>query len=186
MGNELEEAGLSKASGHIMYASARGYRVLRDGRVKSFTGRILKLRARFKGKGRRALDDPYLEFCAANEEGQARGVLVHRLQAYQKFGLEMFVSGLVVRHKNNITTDNAWSNIILGTYSENIMDKPAEVRRAQAQAAAIAKRRLTMEDARDIRLAKAQGAKATELCCEYQIGLSSIYAIVNNQSYRED
>ena len=186
MGNELEEAGLSKAAGHIMYASARGYRVLRDGRVKSFTGRILKLRSRFKGKGRRALDDPYLEFCVNNEEGQARGVLVHRLQAYQKFGLEIFVPGLVVRHKNNITVDNAWNNIILGTYSENIMDKPAEVRREQARAAALAKRLLTMDDARDIRLAKSQGAKVKELCVEYRIGPSAVYAIINNQSYRED
>lgn len=182
----MSDGGLSKAAGHIMYVHARGYRVLRDGQVKSFTGRILKLRERYKGKGRRALDEPYLEFTAANEEGKARGVLVHRLVAYQKFGLDMFVDGLVVRHRNDITRDNSWANIILGTYSENIMDKAPEVRRAQARRAALAKRRLTMVQANDIRRQKELGAKVVDLCEEYGLGLSAVYAIINNQSYRED
>lgn len=185
MSMELEDDLVSKAAGHIMYVHARGYRVLKDGQVKSFTGRILRLRERYKGRGRRAEDSPYLEFCAANTEGQSRGVMVHRLQAYQKFGLEMFVPGLVVRHKNDLTRDNSWGNILLGTYAENIMDKPPEVRKAQARAAALARRKLSMSQARLLRQQYAVGISVSDLCVEYSLGPSSVYAIINNQTYQE-
>lgn len=183
---KLEEAGLSKAGFHIMYAHARGYRVLKCGKVQSFTGTILKLRDRFKGKGRRAADSPYLEFCAPDLDGRSRSVMVHRLQAYQKFGRRMFEPGLVVRHKNDITRDNAWDNILLGTYSENSMDKSPEARKAQARKAALASRKLTMEQARELRAARAAGTKVTELCKQYDLQSSAVYAIINNHSYKEE
>ena len=34
-------------------------------------------------------------------EGKKEYIMVHRLQAYQKFGDKMFENGLVVRHLNN-------------------------------------------------------------------------------------
>lgn len=183
---KLEEAGLSKAAFHIMYAHARGYRVHRCGKVESFTGTILKLRDRFKGRGRRAADAPYLEFCAADSDGRSRSVMVHRLQAYQKFGLRMFDEGLVVRHMNDITRDNSWDNIELGTYSENIMDKSPEARKAQARKAALASRKLTMDQARELRAARATGVPVRELCKLYDLQSSAVYAIINNRSYKEE
>ena len=181
-----EEIVLPKATHHIMFVHERGYRVLRDGRVKSFTGLILKLRERYKGKGRRSMDEPYLEFGATDEHGKSRGVLVHRLQAYQKFGRDMFAIGLVVRHKNDCTRDNSWDDILLGTYSENIMDKTPEARKAQARKAALARRKLTMEQARNLRLLAASGDwSVKELCYEYDLKASAVYAIINNQSYQE-
>lgn len=59
-------------------------------------------------------------------KGQTRMVLVHRLQAYQKFGDRIWEKGLVVRHINGISTDNSWGNLALGTQRENVLDKPRE------------------------------------------------------------
>lgn len=55
-------------------------------------------------------------------------VFVHRLAAYQKFGDSMFAPGVVVRHLNGNSLDNSYGNIALGTQSQNMMDKPPEVR----------------------------------------------------------
>lgn len=52
----------------------------------------------------------------------------HRLQAYQKYGEKMFEKGIVVRHKNSVKTDCSWDNILIGTVSENSMDRPEEER----------------------------------------------------------
>ena len=55
-------------------------------------------------------------------------VMWHRLQAYQKYGEDLFKEGFVVRHKNSIKTDCSWDNILIGTQKENNMDKPKEDR----------------------------------------------------------
>ena len=52
----------------------------------------------------------------------------HRLQAFQKFGDDIFKEGIVVRHKNNNPLDNSWENISIGTHSDNMFDKPKELR----------------------------------------------------------
>jgi len=55
-------------------------------------------------------------------------IFSHRLQAYQKYGDNLFQKGIEVRHKNNIKTDNSWNNILVGTHSENMMDIPKQLR----------------------------------------------------------
>jgi hypothetical protein len=57
-----------------------------------------------------------------------RPCAVHRLQAYQKFGEEIYTDGLEVRHLDNLNTNNKESNIALGTKSQNAMDKTPETR----------------------------------------------------------
>lgn len=52
----------------------------------------------------------------------ARRVFVHRLQGFQKFGEDLFIEGNMVRHLNNISIDNSYKNIGLGTHSQNMMD----------------------------------------------------------------
>lgn len=55
-------------------------------------------------------------------------VLVHRIQALQKFGDKIFKDGIVVRHLNGEKTDNSWDNIAIGTHKDNAMDIPKEQR----------------------------------------------------------
>lgn len=66
-------------------------------------------------------------------------VLIHKMQAYKKFGDSMFEKGIVVRHKNGIKTDNSWDNILIGTASENQLDIPEKIR---IKSATIASRKM--------------------------------------------
>jgi len=56
-------------------------------------------------------------------EGKVYSLLVHRLQAYQKFKEDVFKEDVEVRHKNNIKLDNSFDNILIGSHSQNMMDK---------------------------------------------------------------
>lgn len=53
---------------------------------------------------------------------------MHRLVAYQKYGKEIFKKGIEVRHRDGNPSNNTENNILLGTPSENSMDKTQETR----------------------------------------------------------
>jgi hypothetical protein len=57
--------------------------------------------------------------------GMSTRCYVHKLQAFQKFGEDMFKEGIVVRHMNDISLDNSHSNIEIGTHLDNTMDRIA-------------------------------------------------------------
>lgn len=40
----------------------------------------------------------------------------------------MFRTGIVVRHLDGVRTNNSWSNIAIGTHSDNMMDVPKKKR----------------------------------------------------------
>ena len=63
-------------------------------------------------------------------------VLLHRLQAYKKFGEKIFEEGIVVRHKDGNKCNNSWDNILIGTHSDNMMDIEETVRFNKAKYAA--------------------------------------------------
>ena len=65
-------------------------------------------------------------------------VMVHRLVAFEKFGHAMFAEGIQVRHLNGNPLDNSPINILIGTASENSMDRLYSVRRMSAIKAAYA------------------------------------------------
>lgn len=74
----------------------------------------------------------YYRFQIYNSENKRIFVFVHRLQAFQKYGLSMFKEGIVVRHLNSNPVDNSWDNIAIGTHSDNMMDIPQHIRLAKA------------------------------------------------------
>ncbi len=55
-------------------------------------------------------------------------LMCHRLQAHQKYGARLYADGIVTRHLNGVKSDNSWSNIAIGSQSENIMDMPENIR----------------------------------------------------------
>lgn len=65
--------------------------------------------------------------------GSLKNVMIHRYQAYHKFGEKIYEKGMVVRHLNGDSLDNSYSNIGIGTESDNFMDIPKDerVRRAR-------------------------------------------------------
>ena len=73
--------------------------------------------------------------------GKARDVFTHRLQAFNKYGKELFKKSIQVRHLNDIKTDNSWDNIALGTAKDNYMDRGQEsIKAAQKRATEASKK----------------------------------------------
>ena len=64
--------------------------------------------------------------------GERFGIKVHRLQAFIKFGDAIYKDGIQVRHLNGDSHDNSFSNIEIGTASQNQMDIPESIRKARA------------------------------------------------------
>jgi hypothetical protein len=69
-------------------------------------------------------------------DGKRTGLKFHRLQAFQKYGHAIYKKGIVVRHRNDISSDNSYENILVGTQSQNLLDIPAAIRIANSLYAA--------------------------------------------------
>jgi hypothetical protein len=103
-------------------AYSKGYRVDELGFPVSFSGTSLKPDK---------MHDGYLRIKASN--GLVRfNVMIHRLQAYQKYGNLIYAEGVEVRHMNGNKFDNSFGNVLIGTHSENMMDVPVSVRISSA------------------------------------------------------
>jgi hypothetical protein len=125
---------LGKNNQAIVNAHQMGYKVTDDGRVLSpFTGRE---RILWNDKKRyRKLQTDIKGYLCFGIGKCASKVMVHRLQAYQKFGNKIFEDGIQVRHLNGNSLDNSFDNIAIGTASDNMMDKPKALRVRQASLA---------------------------------------------------
>lgn len=95
-----------------------GFRVSSDGQIVTKpNGQPQKLQ----------LDRGYYSFSVPCKERNAP-CHVHRLQAYQKFGEQIYVDGLQIRHLDNNPGNNEQSNIGIGNQSQNMLDRPRETR----------------------------------------------------------
>ena len=104
---------LSKQNKLIIEANKRGYLIKNNGTAIGLKNNVLKLNINPKG---------YYSFNMRFEGGKPTRIFVHKLQAYQKFGDELFNKELQVRHLNGVPSDNSIDNIKLGTGSENMLD----------------------------------------------------------------
>lgn len=100
-------------------AVQKGYKVDRNGVV--FSPFISQPRKPYRDK------HGYLRFSVMDGK-TSRCCPVHRLQAYQKFGDKIYEDGIEVRHLDGNPSNNSWDNIEIGTHSDNMMDRPKEVR----------------------------------------------------------
>ena len=138
----------SKANNYVVSAYDRGYRVCNGKVISPFSNK------------ERALDlihsatFPYYRFSVSYKiDGKwvRRGVPVHKLVAYQKFGKDAFEEGLVVRHLDGNSLNNRGENIDIGTVVDNAQDKLPEVRMNSSIKAATKKRKFTDEEMDKIR-----------------------------------
>lgn len=102
----------------IKEAYRRGYRVTEKGDILNPSNKQRKATPNASG---------YYHF-SMRLNGITSNIPLHRLQAYQKFGDSIFEKGIVVRHYNGNCLDNSKGNILIGTHSDNMMDKPKEQR----------------------------------------------------------
>ena len=163
----------SKAIDCIRYAADNGYHVTKDGTVLGMKGSPLATTTK---KG-------YLHFGVYPEPGHKVWVAVHRLQAFQKFGEDAFQEGIVTRHLNGVKTDNSWDNIEIGTYQDNSLDIPEELRRSKALPCAKKKRQFTDDEVRYIRELRATGLSFLKIAKEMGCDHSVIYSIHKGKTY---
>lgn len=100
---------------------------------------------------------------------KTKQLYVHRLQALQKYGNELYNPGIEVRHKNGIKTDNSWGNILIGTHSDNIMDIPEAIRMATSLRAASFNRKHDKDKIRKFHINNGLSYKKTM----HQFGITS-------------
>ncbi len=100
-----------------------GIRISEDGlQVIRKNGNLAALRTNTSG---------YLFFIVGNSR-KHRSALVHRFQAWFKFGEAMYADKILCRHLDGNPLNNHAANIAIGTDSDNRMDIPAESRRRTA------------------------------------------------------
>jgi len=143
----------------------KGYRITEDGRAISFTGRELKLHLNRWG---------YPRFGSKLMNKTPRGVMVHKLQAYQKFGKAMFEEGIVVRHLDGNPQNNSVDNIEIGTPSDNMMDMSPEARRKNASN--------PRYDHKSIIADRKEGMLYTEIMAKYGISSKGTVSFIVNKS----
>lgn len=123
---------LTKRNNGILCAKEKGYFVDGIGNVW-YNGRIVKGFITSPG---------YRRINIRDYNGECVDVMVHRLQAYQKYGDEMFDESVQVRHLNGDPSDNSWDNIAIGSQSDNMMDRDVgnRLRIAKLAASYVSKR----------------------------------------------
>ena len=99
-----------------------GYSVDKEGNCISKSGKILTGTVNTSG---------YI-MISTRLNGKTIKVSIHRLQAYQKFGDDIYEEGIEVRHLDGIRTNNSYENIEIGTSSDNKFDIPIEIRKIKS------------------------------------------------------
>lgn len=151
-------------------AYKKGYRVNKEG-IVTYKSNTIKL-TNHRG----------YNFFNIKSEGKKLNVKVHRLQAYTKFGEEIYKEGVEVRHLNGIRNDNSWDNIAIGTRKDNALDIPAEKREKIAVKASTELRVYTDEELIKIRKDREQGLTYSQLMAKYNISSKgTIYYILHTE-----
>lgn len=123
---------LRPARKHFIERTAyrKGYRVSEDGKTVTSPFRDKPCNPSLNPDG-------YPWFTVGTDSGLSRRCMVHRLQAYQKFGEAIYEPKIMVRHRDDDRTNAAADNLLLGTSRDNQLDRPAEERIRYAGLAAL-------------------------------------------------
>lgn len=146
----------------------KGYRVLRDGTL---------IGARGKQVGVINIEG-YIT-AGVRFGGKRKHLPAHRLQAYQKFGDELFKEGILVRHLNGDSLDNSWDNIAIGTNQENMMDKPKRQRIRDA----MTRKRFSNYQISEILTMREHGATYKEIGERFRVSKSTLSYLFNRAYY---
>lgn len=104
-------------------ALIKGYTVTKEGVLLNRNGVIVKGRKKDHKRDYYVFDIRI----GPRKENKKVHCMIHRLQAYQKFGSKLYEEGIVVRHLNGYRHDNSYDNIAIGTIKDNKNDIPSEL-----------------------------------------------------------
>lgn len=122
-----------------------------------------------------------------NSAGTTFSIAIHKFVAFLCYGDYAFEEGLQVRHRNGDVLDYSRANILMGSRSQNHMDKPQEVRRRCTRARLL----LTDDQAREIRRRHAALSPGHHpgfrkgLTNEFGIAPMAISKLLNNLTYKD-
>lgn len=103
---------------------------------------------------------------------------IHKFQAYKKYGEEIFNPGMVVRHLNGDRGDNSWGNIVMGTQSDNMMDRDEQDRIRHSKE----RRRYSQEVKSRLVRERESGKSFGQISREQSIPLQSVKDIIRRGS----
>ena len=104
-----------------IYANKLGYKVLKNGTLLNPQNKSI---GHYNNKG-------YKRFTLKKDK-KTYFIFVHRLQAYQKYKDMIYNKNILVRHLDGDKTNNSYSNIVLGTNKDNMLDRDKEALIKQA------------------------------------------------------
>lgn len=156
---------MSKRNENLILSNKKGYKIDYDGNIINNKENLLN----------GFIDNRNYKAFSIKENKKVFNVLVHRLQAYQKYGDKMFEKGIVVRHLNGNSLDNSYDNIVIGTQSDNMMDIPKEIRiKKSSNANKIHNHNFIIED-------RNKGMTYNELMTKYNISSRSTISYIVNK-----
>lgn len=169
---------LSITSHAVVKAFEKGYRVTPDGVALGVHGKPLSVR---DASG-------YLSFKVYVEGFKHKYVTIkaHRLAGYQKFGEAVFEKGVEIRHLDGNPGNNAADNLALGTHQQNMLDRNPKERRRHARKAAAHTRKLTQDQAEEMRSLRSQGVPYKELASLFGVSKSAAFYVCSGATYSQD
>lgn len=111
---------MNKMSRAEEIAARLGYYIDKSGEMH---GKFHVMKGAIEGRGYR--------FVIIRDNGIMYRLRFHRLQAYQKFGDEIYKEGIQVRHLDGNSLNNSFENIAIGTNKDNQQDIPFLKRRSR-------------------------------------------------------
>jgi hypothetical protein len=150
---------MSKLKQVLEEITKKGYTIDENGVVKNPDGEEIK----------GSIYEGYQKFSVRTETNSSFAVKHHRFQAYLKYGDSIFEKGMVVRHLNGNSLDNSYDNIVLGTQSQNMMDRTPEARKNHSQ-----KSYITEDIGDEIIEDRVKGMSHRKLSVKYNIPKSTI------------
>lgn len=151
-----------------------GYRTTPEGGVVGLNGRLRALQYKRDG---------YARFTVRYSQDSTFTTAVHRLVALELYGEALYAEGIEVRHRDGNSLNNRHNNILLGTRSDNAMDKTPETRLRQARTASAKLHSLTNEQVLNLVADRRAGASYKDLCQKYGICKSLVSYIMSGRTY---
>jgi len=159
----------------IQISYERGYRVTKDGCLLNP-----------KGKKIGSISTRGYEGTGIWIDKKQQKLYTHRLQAYQKYGNKLYEDGIVVRHLNGNPLDNSFNNIAIGTYRDNTMDIPKEIRIKSTYAAAKTSIKYPKKFVLKLREEYKEIKNYAELGRKYNMPTSIIWELINKRKVFKD
>jgi hypothetical protein len=114
----------------ILVAVQKGYRVDDDGQVLTSKGTVRSQLVKHHHSGAYS---SFTVVVGSRPNRRTVNVQVHRLAGYQKFGDQIFDKSVLVYHKDGNRSNNSTGNIVMGTQSDVMMDRPDDVKQRVEQ-----------------------------------------------------